>query len=632
MSWLPRYLAPWQSELEDLTDPIWRTMEALADAVAPLVAAEGPAIDSDDAELDGYDGVTSRGPLDRLQLSEWMMMRVAPMEFLRRATQNELSYLRPRRVSPQARRGILVLLDAGPDQLGGPRIAQMALLLALQARAQAQDAAMFWSAIHNTSAHGSADGALAVHEGLSPAATHAFLKLRTVRRPTAAQVRTWEAAVRDRTLIVEADRPPAVAAPTAEANAEASAQEPAPGAPEPRTLDHDTLEVWWLGGAPLMRLVSPEARTVSIAPDLAWDIQQALDSTTDRSENRLEHRLNLISTFSRTQERRNLVLPKDADCVRLLRQPFRQARPQQGDDLTAIPGALVFSGAHRLFVRRSEDEVIGVHVPNSPRAKHGKLRHARCELGGRVFAVGMSSRKRCMLIERHGATYFVAAGTSVPVMFDGNTSPPDFSCHLVHLQHTPRGHYFILDGPNLWRSNTAQSNPKAYNFVKVPDAIEDHNGQTQTTLLFRDRKTTVLVRNGQGVTEEFPAGPTTRRLVLATHQHRAYLEIGEDEVRQRGATGHVWKLDGAEFVGCGGNKNDTTVYALRGARTLVAITALTTRTVATFPWPIETHTFASRPLRFAGMNADGDFAVFAIDRDAFVLHPGDRTRAPEGMP
>src|SRR5262249_5457795 len=71
----------------------------------------------------------------------------APEEFLRRAATGEHTFLRLARPEPRGSRRSVVLFDAGPGQLGSPRIAQLAALIVLARRAQAADARFGWAVL-----------------------------------------------------------------------------------------------------------------------------------------------------------------------------------------------------------------------------------------------------------------------------------------------------------------------------------------------------------------------------------------------------------------------------------------------------------------------------------------------------
>ena len=123
MSALPPALRPWASQLSLF--PLDLALH-LGPYVARLSAALGslrPRGETDGGEPQGYDGITRRGTFDRLLVSEWLWALEAPDELVRRAAFGELSFLKPAFHQPRGARRTVALLDAGPDQLGAPRIA-----------------------------------------------------------------------------------------------------------------------------------------------------------------------------------------------------------------------------------------------------------------------------------------------------------------------------------------------------------------------------------------------------------------------------------------------------------------------------------------------------------------------------
>ncbi|MBN9620324.1 MAG: hypothetical protein J0H43_11430 [Actinobacteria bacterium] len=92
----------------------------------------------DHGAVDGYGGLTVRGNIDRVLISEWALADELPLEFLRRIAASELLYLSPSYRSDQGRGRIAVLLDTGPDQLGPGRLVQLAGLIVFHRRAEAR--------------------------------------------------------------------------------------------------------------------------------------------------------------------------------------------------------------------------------------------------------------------------------------------------------------------------------------------------------------------------------------------------------------------------------------------------------------------------------------------------------------
>ena len=83
-----------------------------------------------------FQGVTRRGPVGRLVLSELAMADEMPEEFLRRITQGEAGYYDVAMVEATASGRLVVLFDAGPDQLGVARIGHLATILLLWRKAE----------------------------------------------------------------------------------------------------------------------------------------------------------------------------------------------------------------------------------------------------------------------------------------------------------------------------------------------------------------------------------------------------------------------------------------------------------------------------------------------------------------
>ncbi len=139
---------------------------------------------------DGYEGLARRGPLDRLTLSEWALAEAVPDEFVRRAAMDELGYYQlARREEAQARTSV-ALFDPGPMQLGAPRLAQFATLLALSQRAEAAGARFGWSTLQRPpQQHGDEQPSLRL--GADLPALRDFLRGRLAFAPTPDDLAAW---------------------------------------------------------------------------------------------------------------------------------------------------------------------------------------------------------------------------------------------------------------------------------------------------------------------------------------------------------------------------------------------------------------------------------------------------------
>jgi hypothetical protein len=167
---LPRALRRFRQELDIFPSAIQSALGRLLPPLARLLGNESSASDYSQ-EPDGFDGVVRRGPYERLLASEWALHSLAPLEFLRRAADAEHAFYALSYEQPRSRRGSVVLLDSGVEQLGGCRIVQLALLVLLHERARRQGARFAWRSL--------SDSTQALHAGLDAVAVRAFLVARS---------------------------------------------------------------------------------------------------------------------------------------------------------------------------------------------------------------------------------------------------------------------------------------------------------------------------------------------------------------------------------------------------------------------------------------------------------------------
>jgi hypothetical protein len=141
-------LGPWRSQLQEL-HPIWH--EHAGPWIPRLSAALGPirriARPDPNGEPDGFDGFSRRGSWERLAMTEWALADAAPNAFLQRAVDRELLFLQLSRREPAQSTRTVVLLDCGPGQLGAPRLAHLAILIVLAARAEAAGGELHWGVL-----------------------------------------------------------------------------------------------------------------------------------------------------------------------------------------------------------------------------------------------------------------------------------------------------------------------------------------------------------------------------------------------------------------------------------------------------------------------------------------------------
>ncbi|MEO1338337.1 MAG: hypothetical protein AAFV29_22025, partial [Myxococcota bacterium] len=135
MTDLPQALLPWQTPLSELPSYVHTSLgpwiARLARAIGPMhrarARAEGPP--------DGFAGLGRRGSYERLLMTEWLLADAAPDEFVRRAVAHEHLFYQLARREPASALRSVVLIDAGPSQLGTPRLVHLAALVIFAQRA-----------------------------------------------------------------------------------------------------------------------------------------------------------------------------------------------------------------------------------------------------------------------------------------------------------------------------------------------------------------------------------------------------------------------------------------------------------------------------------------------------------------
>lgn len=146
---LPQELRPWRETLQlfppDLALGVGQAVRQVSRFLGPMRL---PAKE-DRGDPDGYRGITTRGRFERLLLSEWALALEIPEEFLRRAAMHEQLFTALAYRETGGIRRQLVLFDGGPMSLGRPRVAQLALLIALLERARAKQVRFSWGLMND---------------------------------------------------------------------------------------------------------------------------------------------------------------------------------------------------------------------------------------------------------------------------------------------------------------------------------------------------------------------------------------------------------------------------------------------------------------------------------------------------
>ncbi len=336
---LPPALLPWEPELEafppDLVLSLAPWLPRLAMAFGPLRTTPRFGI----GEPDGLSGLSRRGSYERLLLSEWALAEALPDEFLRRAAMKEHVFLELARHEPAGSTRSLVLLDAGPEQLGAPRIFHLAALLVLARRAKEAHAELRWAVLQSED------------EPWADVNEHSILALLAARSPreaNAADLERWAEG-----LFLRADR---------------------------RCDD-----LWLIGGQRTLRLGERHR------PSSVW-----VQESNERRPQRLYARIQPQGLPERSLE---LPLPEPNAAVRLLRNPFEvpKAPPARAAPPLLAATAPLFDPSGRRFFFRSDGGVTMFSVPSSPTTPIPRSFGAR---GGTVVGVG-THRGEVILATHH---------------------------------------------------------------------------------------------------------------------------------------------------------------------------------------------------------------------------------------
>lgn len=315
---LPRALAPWGPYLaifpRDLALSLGPVLQRLSSAVGPLQVRRAHG----GGEVDGYDGIDRHGSYERLLPTEWLLADEMPDEFLRRAVMGEHLFLHASRPEPGGTRTSVAIFDAGPGQLGSPRIAQLAALIVLARRAEDAGARFAWGILQTPDAP--------LHPEVTEAGILRLLQARTPHEASDSQIGAWNTRVRGW-----------------------------------KELD----DVWMVGPPRLGTL--PATRGASILQ--VWDV---LDPEIRRVAVKVRP-----GGAGMPPRELALDLPDDAVCARLLRDPFAAATtaPRRLESRSRPASNLFFSGnGTKLFSRGMEGGVVAYPIPNSPRAEAGEPR------------------------------------------------------------------------------------------------------------------------------------------------------------------------------------------------------------------------------------------------------------------
>ncbi len=357
----PRSLAPWAQILNVFPR---ETSLALGPLIQRLSIAIGPMRSlarTDSGDPDGFDGIARKGSYERLLISEWLLADELPEEFARRAAMGEHLFFHIARREPAASRVSLALFDAGPNQLGSPRIAHLAALIVLARRAEAAGARFAWGILQHPEQK--------VFPDVTESGVMRLVDGRSLKETTRDELAAWISLTSDW---------------------------------------HELDDFWIVGGPRVARFHECARLSHLLVRDVLLPDARKLAVT--------------VRGVSGAMKEISLELPDDRACARLLRDPFSVsvASPRMAAGDFAPLSNLVFdSGGRNLFARSTGNRIISYPVPNSPRAGTGspKLLHAT---GGKlVTAVGRFNRVTCMLTAHDQRISYEYVGRRSPNLPEG---------------------------------------------------------------------------------------------------------------------------------------------------------------------------------------------------------------------
>ncbi|WP_374981491.1 hypothetical protein PSGK_11195 [Pseudomonas solani] len=183
---LPDALKPWHPLLEGVAPELADQLAAMLGRLQALVGPFRERTPNGPPEPDGLGDLQRRGPYERLLSSEWLLADEIPDEFLRRAAGGEHLFLAPQQRAQHSSRLIVALFDAGPRQLGAPRLAHLAMLILLARRAREADGELRWGLLQRPAWHNGLQG---------PADLIRVLEARSWTAAEPAHWQTWQAMI-----------------------------------------------------------------------------------------------------------------------------------------------------------------------------------------------------------------------------------------------------------------------------------------------------------------------------------------------------------------------------------------------------------------------------------------------------
>lgn len=375
MKALPRPLSLWAEELGHLGVDAQVALGPWLPTLDRLLGPHPRDLRDQQGEPDGLSGLGRHGRYERLALSEWALLDVAPEEFLRRTGSGEHLFHQITRVGRAGGQRIVALFDAGPLQLGAPRLAHLAWLLVMARRAARTGARLGWGILQAPDAGLKGD--------CDPPALRALLAARSRRVASGSEQAGWIAQL-------------------------------GPAS--------DGEERWLVGGETDPRFNQVlGAGTLSVAePDEPGEDALRVAAVHPH--------------LGATRIRALLRLPTTDVCARLVRDPFPVVPrpPSAVEEETLAPGAqFVFSasGTH-LVARLVSGELVALAVPPRPEEAEAVRPLARFTpaAGEEVVAAGWRRGKLCVVtVGEKGVRLHIGRGSrwrTIMREVKGQVAPP----------------------------------------------------------------------------------------------------------------------------------------------------------------------------------------------------------------
>jgi hypothetical protein len=330
---LPASLAPWSKQLSvfpnELSMAIGPLVQRIAAAIDPLHLEDVPG----DDDPDGFDGLVNRGSYERLIASDWLLADEIPEEFERRATMREHLFLKTAKRDRAHGLGSAVLFDSGPDQLGSPRLAHIAILIVLIRRAERARANFAWGILQNPG--------LVFLRGSGESEVMELLRSRTSTNVSDSVLNDWIK------RSVETNKPE---------------------------------EIWLVGGSGLHQ-ISPHHLVSRVkVEDILEPGMRRVSVEIQRPKGRPRKVL--------------LDLPENNACARLLRDPYQigVTVPRKVSAHATTSGLIFAHGGRRLFTTVGDGTLMSFPVPNSPWDTPGNAKQHALGNIGRIVAANRLGR------------------------------------------------------------------------------------------------------------------------------------------------------------------------------------------------------------------------------------------------